>query len=109
MNSTILLVEDEENDAFFFKHSMQTAGVPNPIQVATDGQVALDYLQAEGKFADRDKHPLPSLVVLDLKLPRAHGFEVLAHIRQSPELRKLIVVILTSSVSEDDVSKAYEL
>jgi CheY-like chemotaxis protein len=107
--STILLVEDEENDAFFFQRSMEKANIANPLQIATDGQQALDYLHGAGEFVDRDKFPFPSLVVLDLKLPRAHGFEVLAHIRQHPSLRKLIVVVLTSSVNEEDIAKAYEL
>ena len=109
MSNTILLVEDEENDAFFFENAMEKAGVANPLKIVTDGQQALDYLNGDGNFADRAKYPLPSLVFLDLKLPRAHGFEVLIRIRELPELRKLIVVILTSSVSEEDISKAYEL
>ena len=107
--ATILLVEDEPHDAFFFGHMMTKAGIANPLQVATDGRQALDYLEGAGQFADRAAFPLPGLVVLDLKLPRATGFEVLEQIRRQPELRQLIVVMLTSSASDDDIAKAYEL
>jgi len=102
-------VEDEPNDAFFFKHCVKRAGITNPVVVARDGREALDYLEGAEEYADRAKYPLPWLVVLDLKLPRATGFEVLQQIRQQPELRKLIVVVLTSSSSNSDIEKAYEL
>jgi CheY-like chemotaxis protein len=65
----ILLVEDEENDVFFFQRAVTKAGILNPVQVAWDGQQAIDYLRGVGKFAQRAEFPLPSLVLLDLKLP----------------------------------------
>jgi len=107
MTTTILLVEDEATDAFFFERAMKKAGVVNPLRVVTDGQQALDYLEGRGKFADRDTYPLPCLIVLDLKMPGTTGFEVLERIRGQPDLRKLVVVVLTSSVSDDDIAKAY--
>src|SRR2546423_9459915 len=64
---TILQVEDDPNDVFLFKHAMKRAGLANPVQIATDGQEAIDYLYGEGKFADRAKFPYPCLVLLDLK------------------------------------------
>src|SRR5581483_9368621 len=70
---TILQVEDDENDVFLLQHAMKRAGVSNPVQVATDGQQAIDYLQGAGKFADRMKYPFPCLVLLDLKLPYVMG------------------------------------
>jgi two-component system response regulator len=109
MTTTILLVEDEATDVFFFERAMKKAGVVNPLQVATDGEQALDYLEGRGKFADRKAYPLPCLIVLDLKMPGTTGFEVLERIRHQPELRKLVVVVLTSSVSDEDIAKAYEL
>jgi two-component system response regulator len=109
MQTLILLVEDEPNDAFFFQHCVKRAGIPNPVVVAHDGREALDYLEGVDRFHDREKHPLPWLVMLDLKLPRLTGFEVLERIRQQPALRRLIVVVLTSSSSQVDIERAYEL
>ncbi|ATC63137.1 two-component system response regulator [Nibricoccus aquaticus] len=107
--ATILLVEDEPTNVFFFQHAASKAGVTNPVQVAKDGQEAIDYLEGVGEFGDRLKYPLPGLVVLDLKLPRLTGFEVLKKIRAASALRRLIVVMLTSSASEEDINKAYAL
>ena len=81
---TILQVEDDPNDVFFLQHAMKKAGVANPVQVATDGQQAIDYLRGVGKFADRKKFPLPCLILLDLKLPHVMGLDVLKWIRQQP-------------------------
>ena len=108
MTRTILLVEDDENDMFFLQRAMKNAGVPNPIQIASDGQQAIDYFQGTGKFADREKFPLPYLVLLDLKLPRVMGLDVLKWIRQQPEVAA-IVIILSSSKEEADVASAYRL
>jgi len=105
---TILLVEDDENDMFFLQRAMKNAGVPNPIQIASDGQQAIDYFQGTGKFANREEFPLPYLVLLDLKLPRVMGLDVLKWIRQQPEVAA-IVIILSSSKEEADVATAYRL
>jgi len=105
---TILLVEDSEDDVFLMQRALQKADLDFPLQVATDGQEALDYLAGVGKFSDRDRHPLPALVFLDLKLPYIHGFEVLAWIRQSA-IKDLPVVVLTSSPEDRDREKAEEL
>ena len=78
---TILQVEDDPNDVLFLQKAMKKMGVANPIQVACDGQEAIDYLQGAGKFADRGKFPFPCLVLLDLKLPYVMGLEVLKWIR----------------------------
>jgi CheY-like chemotaxis protein len=108
MTEVILHVEDEENDAFLFQHAMTRAGHLVPIQVATDGQKAIDYLKGEGNFANRAEFPLPSLVLLDLKLPHVPGLEVLKWIRQEAAL-SIPVVILTSSENEGEIAAAYEL
>jgi CheY-like chemotaxis protein len=105
---TILLVEDEENDVFFMQQAMQRAGVLNPIRIASDGQEAIDYFQGTGKFANRQEFPLPCLVLLDLKLPRVMGLDVLKWIRQQPEV-SAIVIVLTSSREEADIEAAYRL
>jgi CheY-like chemotaxis protein len=108
-SQTILLVEDSEDDVFLMERALQKANLLNPLQVATDGQQALDYLEGKGKFTDRLRHPIPALIFLDLKLPYVHGFEVLAWIRRHATLKELPVVILTSSPEERDRKKAEEL
>ena len=105
---TILQVEDDPNDVFFLKHAMKKAGVANPIQVAKDGQEAIDYLQGAGKFADRGKFPFPCLVLLDLKLPYVMGLDVLKWIREQPGMA-LVVLLLTASGEEADIAAAYHL
>jgi two-component system response regulator len=105
---TILQVDDDPNDVFLLRHAMKKMGMENPIQVASDGQQAIDYLQGAGKFADRAKFPWPSLVLLDLKLPYVMGLEVLRWIRQQPEMA-LVVVVLTASGEDADIATAYRL
>jgi CheY-like chemotaxis protein len=104
--TTILQVEDDENDVFFFQRAMNKAGLAHLLQVAHDGQEAIDYLQGLGKFAKREKFPLPGLILLDLKLPFVMGLDVLKWIRQQPELT-CVVIILSSSREEGDVAEAY--
>jgi len=108
MSNTILLVEDEENDVFFLKRAFEEVGILNPLQVAQDGKEAMDYLSGHGEYADRERFPLPCLILLDLKLPRVMGFEVLQWIREQPSLKALVVIILTSSRLEPDIEKAYK-
>lgn len=104
----VLLVEDNEDDIFFFQRAWQLAGVPNPLVVVRDGQQAVDYLAGQGPFAQRDRHPLPGIVLLDLKLPFKNGHEVLRWIRANPACSRLVVVFLTSSRERSDVRQAYE-
>jgi DNA-binding response OmpR family regulator len=106
---TILLVEDERNDVFFLEYAFQAAGITNPMQVVEDGQQAIDYLAGIGKFANRTLHPMPCLVLLDLKLPIKMGLDVLRWIRQQPALQTLLVIVLSSSRSAYDVDEAYRL
>jgi|SRR5215469_7028803 len=108
-NTCILQVEDEANDVFLLQRAFVHAGIVNPVHVATDGQMAIDYLSGRGRFADRLKYPLPGLVLLDLKLPRRSGREVLEWIRTQPGLFRTIVIIFTSAQYVGDVSLAYEL
>ena len=105
---TILQVEDDPNDVFLLQHAMTKAGVENPIQVATDGQQAIDYLKGAGKFANRGRFPFPCLVLLDLKLPHVTGLNVLKWIRQQPGAA-LVVVMLTASGEDEDIAAAYRL
>jgi CheY-like chemotaxis protein len=109
MNGTVLIVEDEENDAFLLKTALKKAGIPNPIQVVENGRLALDYLAGSGEFSDRETHPLPSVIFLDLKLPQVNGLEILKWIREEPSLPPIVVVVLTSSSLDEDIDRAYRL
>jgi len=106
---TVLLVDDCEDDRFLFNRAHQKAGVRFQIQSVTDGTEALAYLKGDGVYADRAVHPMPYLVILDVNMPALSGLEVLKWIRSVPQLKGLIVVMFTSSMSDKDVSLAYEL
>ncbi len=105
---TILHVEDDSNDVLLFRHACEHAGVDLNLQVALDGHEAIAYLNGEEHFANRVRYPVPALVLLDLKMPRVNGFEVLAWIRQEPSLRRVPVVVFSSSRHEADVLRAYD-
>ncbi len=107
--STILLVEDDPNDVLFMRTALEGAAISNPLQVAADGQIAKAYLTGAGEYANRQKFPLPYLVLLDLKLPRLMGLELLKWIRAKPELDSTVVLVLTASGDPSDVQRAYHL
>lgn len=112
MNSdqdTILLVEDNPKDVFLMQRALQRTDLPTPLQVVNDGDAAVQYLAGEQPYNDRTTYPLPVLVLLDLKLPRRSGAEVLKWIRQQPALKRLPVVVLTSSKEYADVNGVYDL
>jgi CheY-like chemotaxis protein len=94
----ILYVEDEENDILLLRLAFKRASLSNPFHTVSDGAEAIDYLAGNGPFADRHLYPLPSLVLLDLNLPKKSGFEVLMWVRHQPQFSSLPVVIYTSSV-----------
>jgi CheY-like chemotaxis protein len=105
----ILQVEDDENDVFLFRRVFDKAGISSPLHVVTDGQMAIDYLSGKDQFGDSQKYPLPCLVLTDLNLPKKTGLEVLQWIRHQPYLKKLVVVMFSSSALPQDVDLAYEL
>jgi CheY-like chemotaxis protein len=105
----ILLAEDEETDAYFVNMAFKKAGLKHSIAHVMDGQQVIEYLSGEGRFADRKNHPLPNLLLLDLKMPRVNGFDVLTWLRDHPELKDLPVVILTSSDYPVDIEQACKL
>ncbi len=106
---TILLVEDDPNDVFLIQRAFRKANLANPIQVMNDGEAAVLYLSGQEPYADRDRYPLPMLMLLDLKLPRRSGLEVLEWLKQQPKLKRLPVVVLTSSREHTDLNRAYDL
>jgi len=106
---TILLVEDNPSDIELTKRAFGREHINNEIVVAEDGQEALDYLFATGKYAGRDSNDQPVLVLLDLKLPKIEGLEVLRQIRANPLTHRQLVIILTSSKEEQDLATSYDL
>lgn len=110
MNSrTILMVEDNPSDIKLTRRALEQSHITNRLIVAEDGAEALDYLFATGAHTGRDVADLPSLVLLDLKLPKLDGLEVLREIRADARTRRLPVVILTSSQAEEDIIASYDL
>nr|WP_320162392.1 response regulator [uncultured Methanoregula sp.] len=105
---TILLVEDNEAHAELVMRGMRDQRVANRIYHVLDGEQALDYLYCRGKFSDPVTCKRPNLILLDLRLPRIDGLEVLRIIKENPEFRRIPVVILTSSDAESDIAKSYD-
>ncbi len=102
-------VEDDENDVFFMQRALQKAGLPHDLFHVHDGQEAVDYLGGNEPYTDRSKYPFPDLLLLDLKMPKMNGFDVLSWLREHPELKTPPVVVLSSSNQEEDVQKALSL
>lgn len=107
---TILMVEDDSNDVLLVRRAFRKAGINTKINIVSDGEEAINYLTRKGKYKENgDRYPMPTLILLDLKLPRVNGLEVLEWLRQQPELKRLLVVVLTSSQENPDLNKAYDL
>jgi CheY-like chemotaxis protein len=107
--AVILLAEDEEDYVLLIKHAFLQAKIPNPLYVVWNGQEAIAYLMGAGAYSNRAEYPLPDLFLLDLKMPRVNGFEVLEWLREQPSLAALRVLVLTSSEDLRDVNRAYQL
>jgi CheY-like chemotaxis protein len=108
-NFPILLVEDDPNDVWLVKHAFQSANISNPLRIVNDGQEAIDYLKGIGAYSDRGAFPLPKLVLLDLKMPRLNGFDVIGWMRRHYPWKLTPIIILSSSALPQDVNRAYEL
>ncbi len=106
---TILLIEDNASDIDLTKRALEKGHILNNLVVVSDGQEALDYLFGTGPYADRDVSDLPTLTLLDLKLPKVSGLDVLRRIRTEGSTRRMPVVILTSSREEQDMAAGYDL
>jgi len=105
----ILVAEDDPTDAFFLQRAFGKTGVAVGLEFVRDGQEAIDYLRGEPPYADRTVHPLPQLLLLDLKMPRLNGFEVLDWLRNQPHLKRLLVIVFSSSAELGDINRAYDL
>ena len=110
---TILLAEDDETDAMFFRHavgeSARRCRINIDIHVVRDGEEAVAYLSGEGDFGDRQNYPFPHLIVLDLKMPRVTGLDVLRWLFEHPEYRRIPKILLSGSNEERDIESAYQL
>ncbi|MDX2111310.1 MAG: response regulator [Verrucomicrobiota bacterium] len=105
----ILLVEDDPADVFLTQRAFRLSQIINPLIVVRDGEEAISYLIGEGKYAEREKYPLPRLIFLDLKLPRMSGLEFLTWLRQQEGLKRILVVVMTSSSEAPDINRAHDL
>lgn len=105
----ILLADDDPNDVVLIQRAFEKADLRDTLKVVTDGEQAIAYLSGRGVYADRERFPLPFLLLLDLKMPGTDGFEVLQWARHEAGLRRLLIVVLTSSNLQSDVDRAYEL
>jgi two-component system response regulator len=106
-NATILLVEDNPDDEVLTLRALKKSNIGNEVHIARDGVEALDFLFCRNQYADRDPHDLPQLILLDIKLPKIDGLEVLRRIREDERTSLLPVVILTSSKEQQDLVEAY--
>jgi CheY-like chemotaxis protein len=105
----VLQIDDDENDVYLLKFAWEQANIRHPLLAVTSGAEALRYLQRLGEFEDEDKYPFPSLILLDLRMPRMNGFEVLEWLRAQPQFWGLVVIVLTASAYPDDVEQACKL
>ena len=106
---TILIAEDEPNDAFFLQRAFRANGIDDPIHVVADGTEAIAYLRGEGEYADREKYEFPSFIISDLKMPGQDGFAILEALRSKPEWSVVPMIILSGSSDENDIERAYML
>lgn len=106
---TILMADDDEDDRLLTQDALNESRVRNNLFCVEDGVELLEYLKREGKYADKSLSPRPSLILLDLNMPRKDGREALKEIKADPDLKNIPVVILTTSVQEEDMIKGYDL
>jgi CheY-like chemotaxis protein len=106
---TVLLVDDDPNDRLIVRNAFERAAPGIRLRMCIDGEEAIDYLSGHGEYSDRMDFPLPDVVLLDLKLPRKSGFEVLEWMRERPEYRQVSAIILSSSQERSDIDLAFAL
>jgi CheY-like chemotaxis protein len=106
---TILLVDDSTNDIFLMRTAFKKAEFSSQLYEVHNGEEAIAYLKGEGAYSDRNKHPLPSVMLLDLNMPMKNGFDVLSWVRSQPEFKRLSITILTASMRPEDVERAFDL
>jgi CheY-like chemotaxis protein len=108
-NGTILMVDDDPDDFFLARDALRDNGTMNDFELVADGEELMDYLYRRGKFLSLENSPLPSLILLDLNMPRKDGREALAEIKNDPDFRQIPIVVFTTSREDKDISCCYEL
>lgn len=105
----ILLIEDSESDTEILRQAFAKAGMRRPLQIVRDGVDAMSYLLGRGEFADRERYPMPSILLIDINLPRLSGLELLTWLRTQPEFSHLMVIVLTGSARIEAINHAYHM
>lgn len=106
---TILIADDDADDRLMTKEALEESRLVNSLHFVEDGEDLMDYLHRRGRYADLQDTPLPGLILLDLNMPRKDGREALREIREDPDLRRVPVVVLTTSKAEEDIYRTYDL
>jgi CheY-like chemotaxis protein len=106
---TLLIVEDSEDDIFFIERIFKQLAARCELRFARDGGEAIDYLAGKGKFKDRAQYPMPTIILMDLKMPRKNGFEVLEWMQTQPDIKLIPTIVVTSSTLQEDITRAYRL
>lgn len=106
---SILMADDDEDDRMMAEEALKEAKLLNPIRFVTDGEELLDYLYRRGKYSNGADAPRPGLILLDLNMPKKDGREALREIKEDPELRQIPIVVLTTSIAEEDIYRTYNL
>jgi len=106
---TVLLAEDDENDVLLMQRAFKKVRLADSLRIVPDGEEVINYLTGQRKYADRVTNPLPALLILDLKMPRKTGFEVLEWLKNQPTLKRIPTLVLTSSSQQRDIARAYDL
>jgi CheY-like chemotaxis protein len=106
---TILLAEDDPDDALMAREALEENRLANSLVIVEDGEELMDYLYCRNKYADRNKNNRPGLILLDLNMPRKDGREALKEIKADPDLKRIPIVVLTTSQAEEDIFRTYDL
>ena len=105
----ILMADDDADDRMLAKEALEESRVINDLRFVEDGEALMDYLCRRGKYADEDASPRPGLILLDLNMPKKDGREALKEIKDDPELRRIPIVVMTTSQAEEDIFRSYDL
>lgn len=105
----MLIMEDDENDVLLLKRAFKKLNFEYPMYRVRDGEEGIDYLRGQGRFSNREEFPYPSVILMDLKMPKKSGFEVLKWIKEHPFCKMTPVIVFSSSAQDDDIKRAYEL